>query len=136
MGAVPGELFPRTHDKLALGEGESVGEQAGHVPPQERRRAPRFGVEVPMEYADHSLTGRGYTVDISASGVRIDGASQRVLIGVQLGLRFSFFLGSFETLFRGEVVRHTEDGFAVQFGSLDSAQLNILRTALPSVSYT
>ena len=132
----PRFVYAISADILILGRGEGVGEQAGHVPPLERRRAPRFRVEVPMEYNDHSLAGSGYTANISASGVRIDRASQRVPIGVQLGLRFSFFLGSFEIQFTGEVVRHTEDGFAVQFGILDPAQLNTLRTALPSVAYS
>ncbi len=89
-----------------------------------------------MEYEDHSLTGRGFTANISVSGVRIEQASQPVPIGMQLGLRFSFFHGSFEAQFGAEVVRHSEDGFAVRFGSLDKASLNILRTALPSVAYS
>ena len=72
---------------------------------------------------------------LSLSGVRIEQASVAVPIETQLRLRFSFFLGSFETLFRGKVVRHTADGFAVQFGSLDAAQLEILRTALRPDAY-
>ena len=110
--------------------------EVGQVPPRERRRAQRFSVKVPMEYEDHTLAGRGFTRNVSVSGVRIEQASQSVPIGMQLGLRFSFFLGSYETLFTGEVIRRTEDGFAVQFGNLDPAQLNTLRTALPSVAYS
>ncbi len=83
-----------------------------------------------MEYGPNAESGRGFTKDVSLSGVRIEQASVAVPIETELRLRFSFFLGSFETLFPGNVVRHTTDGFAAQFGSLDVAQLEILRTAL------
>ena len=88
-----------------------------------------------MEYGQDAETGRGSTKDVSLSGVRIEQASVAVPIETELRLRFSFFLGSFQTLFRGKVVRHTTDGFAVQFGSLDAAQLEILRTALRPDAY-
>jgi hypothetical protein len=101
-------------------------------PPRERRRAPRFSVFVPLEYQDHGVAGRGFTKNVSRTGVLIEQASSPVPIGADLRLRFSFFLGAFETPFRGEVVRHSEEGFALQFGSLDEAQLGVLRTALRS----
>ncbi len=88
-----------------------------------------------MEYGQDAEAGRGFTKDVSVSGVRIEQASLAVPIETELRLRFSFFLGSFETLFRGEVVRRTADGFAVQFGSLDGAQLEILHTALRPDAY-
>ena len=107
-----------------------MSEQGGHVPTQERRVAPRLIIQVPVEYGQDDETGRGFTKDVSLSGVRIDQASLAVPTATELRLRFSFFLGSFETLFGGKVVRHTTDGFAVQFGSLDGAQLATLRTTL------
>ncbi len=88
-----------------------------------------------MEYGQDAETGRGFTKDVSLSGVLIERASVEVPIDTELRLRFSFFLGSFETRFQGEVVRNTTDGFAVQFGSLDAAQLEILRTALRPDAY-
>ncbi len=103
--------------------------------PEDRRAAPRLRIQAPMEYRQDAETGRGFTKDVSLSGVRIEQASLAVPIETELRLRFSFFLGSFETLFRGNVVRHTTDGFAVQFGSLDVAQLEILRTALRPGAY-
>ena len=108
-----------------------MSEQAGQGPPQQRPRAPRFSVSVPMEYEDQSVTGRGFTENVSLSGVLIGQPSSPAPIGASLRLRFSFFLGSFATPFRGKVVRHAEDGFAIQFASLEEAQLEILRTALP-----
>jgi hypothetical protein len=88
-----------------------------------------------MEYEDHSVTGRGFTENVSLSGVLIGQASSPAPIGANLRLRFSFFLGSFETPFRGKVVRHAEEGFAVQFESLEEAQLKILHAALPPGVY-
>ncbi len=97
---------------------------------EDRRAAPRLRIQAPMEYGQDAETGRGMTKDVSLSGVRIERASLAVPIETELRLRFSFFLSSFETRFQGEVVRHTTDGFAIQFGSLDVAQLETLRTAL------
>ncbi len=97
---------------------------------KERRSAPRSRIQVPVEYED-SVTGRGSTEDMSLSGVRIGHVSSVVPIGEELRLRFSLFSGSFETLFEGKVVRHTKEGFAVQFWNLDVAQLAALRRALP-----
>ena len=102
---------------------------------EDRRAAPRLRIQAPMEYARDAETGRGLTMDVSLTGVRIEGASLAVPIETELRLRFSFFLGSFETPFQGEVVRHTTDGFAVQFGSLDATHLEILRTALLPDAY-
>jgi len=65
------------------------------------------------------------------SGVLLSSTSNRVSLGTGLELRFSLFAGSFDTSFRGTVVRHTEDGFAVQFDALASAQVELLHRALP-----
>ncbi len=112
-----------------------MSEQGGDVPTQERRVERRLRIQAPMEYGQDAETGRGFTEDVSLSGVRIEQASLAVPIETELQLRFSFFLGSFETLFRGKVVRHTTDGFAIQFGSLDVAQLEVLHTALRPGAY-
>ncbi len=97
---------------------------------EERRVAPRFSVQVPTEYEDSHM-GSGLTENVSVSGVRIEHASKSVVIQTEIRLRFSFFVGSFDTVFRGTVVRHTGDGFAVQFGDMDEAQLAVLRRSLP-----
>ncbi len=112
-----------------------MSEQAGPGVSLKRPRAPRFSVSVPMEYEDHSVTGRGSTENVSLSGVLIGQASSPAPIEANLRLRFSFFLGSFGTPFRGKVVRHAEDGFAIQFASLEEAELEILRRALPPGVY-
>ncbi len=112
-----------------------MSEQGAHVPTQERRVAPRLRIQTPMEYGQDAETGSGFTKDVSLSGVRIEKASLAVPIEAELRLRFSFFQGSFDTVFPGKVVRHTTDGFAVQFGSLDVAQIETLRTALGPDAY-
>ena len=95
---------------------------------EERRAAPRLSIQVPTEY-ENSHTGSGFTKNVSLSGVRVEHASISMAIQTEIGLRFSFFVGSFDTVFRGTVVRHTGDGFAVQFGDMGEAQLEVLRRA-------
>ncbi len=95
---------------------------------EQRRGAPRFIIQVPTEYED-SQTGNGLTENISISGVRIGRVSVSPAIHTEVRLRFSFFLASVDdTTFQGTVVRHTEDGFAVQFGDMGEAQLEVLRS--------
>ncbi len=96
---------------------------------EERRVAPRFSVQVLTEYED-SYMGSGLTENVSLSGVRIEHASRSIPIQTEIRLRFSFFIGSFDTEFQGTVIRHTGDGFAVQFGDMDEAQLVVLRRSL------
>ncbi len=96
---------------------------------EERRAAPRFSIQVPTEYAN-SHTGGGLTENVSLSGVRIEHASVSIEIQTDIRLRFSFFMGSFDTVFLGTVVRHTGDGFAAQFGDMGEAQLEVLRRIL------
>ena len=100
---------------------------------EERRAAPRFSVQVPTEY-ENSHMGSGLTENVSLSGVLIEPASRSIAIQTEIGMRFSFFIGSFGTVFQGTVVRHTEDGFAVQFIDMDEAQLEVLRKILPEES--
>ncbi len=98
-----------------------------------RRSAPRYRIRVPVEYQQASATGRGTTWDVSISGVHVamSYASPPLSIGSDLKLRFSFFAGSFDVAFPANVVRHTAEGFAVQFDPLGSAHRDLLRQALP-----
>ncbi len=96
---------------------------------EQRRAAPRFTIQVPTEY-ENSQMGSGLTENVSISGVRIENASVSIAIQTEIRLRFSFFKGSFDTLFRGTVVRHTGPGFAVQFSDMDKGQIKVLHRAL------
>ncbi len=97
---------------------------------EQRREARRFIIQAPTEY-ENSQMGSGLTENVSISGVRIENASRSIAIQTEIRLRFSFFMGSFGTIFQGAVVRHTEDGFAVQFGDMGEAHLEVLRRILP-----
>jgi len=46
-------------------------------------------------------------------------------------MRCSFFVGSFDIELVGNVVRHTETGFAAQFRDLGAEQLKMLNAILP-----
>jgi hypothetical protein len=97
----------------------------------ERRVETRFPIHVPVEFTNGDVAGSGVTGNVSMSGVRIDDASAEPRAGVNLELRFSFFLGSFETAVQGRWVRPTRGGFAVQFTDLDPVQQELLHRALP-----
>ncbi len=96
---------------------------------EERRDAPRISVQVPTKYENPHI-GYGFTENLSVSGVSIEHTSGPMAIQTEIRLRFSFFMGSFDTVFRGTVVRHTKDGFAVRFVDMGEAQLDVLRRGL------
>ena len=96
---------------------------------RERREASRFTVRVSTEYEGADM-GSGFTENVSLSGALIEYASTSIPIRTEIRLRFSFFSGSFDTVFRGTVVRHVEDGFAVQFVDMGETQLEMLRRVL------
>ena len=101
----------------------------------DRRRARRFGVRAPAQYAN-SNPGTGMTENISISGVLIENASMQVGVGASVELRFSFYPGSFDTSFSGNVIRQTETGFALRFTDVGDDQLALLRTALPPSAFS
>ncbi len=96
---------------------------------QERRVAPRLAIQAPTEY-ENSAPGNGFTQNLSISGVLIEHASAEIPIDTELRMRFSFFHGSFDTVFTGAVVRYAEDGFAARFVHLGTAQLEVLHRVL------
>ena len=97
---------------------------------EEQRAAPRFSIQMPTVY-EGSQIGSGITENVSISGVRIEQATVPMAIQTELRLRFSFFVGSFDTVFQGTVVRDTGPGFAVQFGDMGEGQFQVLRRILP-----
>ncbi len=96
---------------------------------KEQRAAQRYSVRVSTEYESSDM-GSGFTENVSLSGALIEYASRSLPLKTKIRLRFSFFVGSFDTVFLGTVVRHTEDGFAVRFRDMDGAQLAVLRKCL------
>ena len=96
---------------------------------EDRRTALRVKVQVPTKY-EYPHMGYGFTENVSISGASIEHASRSMALQTKIGMRFSFFVGSFDILFRGTVIRHTKDGFAVRFVDLGEAQLEVLRRGL------
>lgn len=96
---------------------------------EDRRAALRFNVQVPTKYENPHM-GYGFTENLSVSGVSIEHSTTSMAIQTEIRMRFSLFMGSFDTVFRGTVVRHTKDGFAVQFVDMGKAQLEVLRRSL------
>lgn len=96
---------------------------------RDRRAAHRYTVRVSTEY-ESSEVGSGFTENVSISGALVEYASRVIPIQTKIQLRFSFFPGSFDTVFRGIVARHTEDGFAVEFVDMGETQLEVLRKIL------
>ena len=93
---------------------------------QERRVAPRVGMDAPAEYRAGSGNGTGTVRDISTSGVRVDDVSMRLDNEEEAGLRCSFYMGSFGVELTGRVVRQTDTGFALQFLELGADQRALL----------
>lgn len=107
---------------------------APHTDETDRRRARRFEVRAPTQYAN-TERGTGITENVSISGVLIQNASRLVGVGSSVEVRFSFFPGSFDTAFTAHVIRETEAGFALQFSDLGPSQLSLLRAALPPSAF-
>lgn len=93
--------------------------------------APRFSIQVPTEYEYENTTpGSGFTENVSSSGVLIEYTAAVFPIDTELRMRFSFFHGAFDTVFKGAVVRYTEDGFAARFVQLGPDQIEVIRRTL------
>lgn len=95
-------------------------------------RAPRLALHALVDYQSGRGRGRGVTEDISISGARICEVDRLACVGERLSLRFAFFMGSYSVPLLGEVVRKTEDGFAVRFVMLQRRHRELLLRALPS----
>ncbi len=96
---------------------------------KEQRAAQRYSVRVSTEYESSDM-GSGFTENVSLSGALIEYASRSIPLKTKIRLRFSFFVGSFDTVFQGIVSRHTDDGFAVQFVEMGESQVEVLRKCL------
>ena len=100
----------------------------------DRRRAVRFNLGAPVTcvIAEREFSFQAQTLDVSLSGVLLDGGAEKPAVGTEVMLWFSFFPGSSGIPVRGRVVRQTATGFAVQFIELASPELAMLRLALPT----
>ncbi len=90
----------------------------------------RFDLFAPVEYRGSGCEGVGFVRNISFSGARIERASVAVSQGMELGIRFSLFRGSFAAELPSQVVRLTDTGFVVRFLDLNPDHATMLRSAL------
>ena len=74
--------------------------------------APRCRSRIPVEIDVHGRRERGAIADMSASGARIVGVKLDLPPGTPLQIRYAS--GTAPMLIAAEIVRRTEDGFAVK----------------------
>lgn len=91
----------------------------------------RYAFPAPVGYEGDSISGSGIIANISRSGALIDPADPPVAPGANLGVRLSYFQGSYEVELLAEVVRATEAGFAVRFSDLRREVRSLLDAILP-----
>jgi hypothetical protein len=127
--AAPGRA-PSWRDEQDEAAAERWGSIASHHPPA----APRFLVHVPVSFQGPAVAGSGTIQDISTSGARLRAAGAPPQPGATMTMRFSIFPGSLEISLSSEIVRHTEDGFAVRFLDLSYDQDQYLKAALPAAA--
>jgi hypothetical protein len=89
----------------------------------ERRKSPRFKARFDALYSSGAREGAGVLAEISYAGVRLEDSSIRPEIGTRV-LLYIFVrpVQPFELV--GEVVRHTEKGFAC---AIDPPNLDVRR---------
>ena len=84
----------------------------------ERRRTPRFRTRFDALVSGGAQEGAGTLAEISCCGARLEGASFQPALGSKLRLYvFLHPVAPFEL--DGFVVRHTENGFAVDYDLFD-----------------
>ena len=83
-------------------------------------RPVRLTAEVPVGYSGGRIEGIGKVANVSASGALIANATTRVPNGSELHLEFGALSGLEAFSVRSEVIRQTDDGFAVRFLANDT----------------
>jgi predicted HicB family RNase H-like nuclease len=102
---------------------------------RDKRAAPRYALDVPVECTCVGRVHKGRVQDISALGARLEKVGIQPAEGTVLGLKIALFENAVPMKLEGKVVRHTDSGgFSVQFVSLDARVERILRTLLPKLA--
>lgn len=84
----------------------------------EQRGHPRYRTRFDTLCSSGREEGAGTLVDLSYTGARLEDASVRPALGTKVRL-FVFVQPVAPFELSGQVVRHTERGFAIAFGSLE-----------------
>jgi hypothetical protein len=104
---------------------------------RDKRAAPRYAMDVPVECACAGTVRKGRLQDISALGARLEKVGIQPAEGTVLALKLALYENSVPLKLEGRVVRHTDTGgFCVQFVNLDVRVERILRTLLPRLAGT
>jgi hypothetical protein len=102
---------------------------------RDQRAAPRYALDVPVDFACAGTVHKGRVQDISALGARLEKVGIQPAEGTVIGLKLALYEKSVPMKLEGRVVRHTDTGgFCVQFVSLDIRVERILRTLLPKLA--
>ncbi len=114
---LPGE----SPEDAAAGATEKLGEDWEVIGVEEGRML-RVRTDFEAVYSAERIEGSGTLVDISLSGARLEDTELQPKIGSAVSADV-YAYGSANSPVRlvGEVVRHTERGFALQFTSVDAA---------------
>jgi hypothetical protein len=83
-----------------------------------------------VHYTGTQVDGHGLLCNISSTGARISEATTSVPVGAKLRLEFGSLSGLPPIPMQSEVVRLTEDGFAVQFVEEEADRQALLRRLL------
>ena len=102
--------------------------------PVQRRDAPRFEARIPVGYSGGRLEGQGIISNLSSSGAALSEITTPVPNGLKLNLEFGALSGLPWFSLRSEVVRQTEDGFAVRFLEPDSEKRRLLGPVLDAIA--
>jgi len=84
----------------------------------DKRNHPRFRTRFDTLCSSGSEEGAGTVTDISYLGARVEEASIRPAVGTKIRL-YVFIQPVSPVELQGYVIRHTEEGFAIEFAKLE-----------------
>ncbi len=103
--------------------------------PDDRRRAPRYALQLPVSIYYRGQLGHGRLRDISALSASIDEDDLGLPEGARVTLKLSLYPGAVPLALDSQVVRRTESGgFCVDFIRSDLRGEQVLRAVLPRIA--
>ncbi len=99
-----------------------------------RRGAQRIPARIPVAYWSGRVEGQGIVCDVSRLGARISKATSALPTGTKVRIEFGALSGLASFTLPGEVVRQTDDGFALRFLDPDSDNARTLKPFLELIS--
>ncbi len=99
-------------------------------PNENDRKTKRVDVRFRADYDTEHLSGTGLVDNVSAGGALIGNATTLLLRGTEVKIRFSFFKNSAPVEIPAEVIRETDNGFAVRFTFITARTKAIITRAV------